>query len=156
MSVPAGGAGAELAVGQEQVGPRARLPPVLHLEDEGQAARAQSGDETRRVAREVGHVDERGTLHSFCKSNNVLRANYICSQRTLERGIESYVSGAVDNDVDVVSNTLRFFFGVTKVGFANVTTENYDLVANEPLERVPVTFTQRIEWWRGEYVVPET
>src|SRR6185503_3245426 len=89
-------------------------------------------DETGR------HMDQRGSLHPFRESDYVLRADYVGAEAAFECGVESDVTGGVDDDVDVVGNRLRFFFFVTEVGFGDVAAANDDLVVNKTLERTAV------------------
>ena len=100
-------------------------------------------------------MDQRRPLHSFRESDHVLRADYVRAQAALECGIESDVAGGVDNDVDVVRDRLRFFFGVTEVCLGDVAAFDDDFVVNKTFERAAVAFAQRIERRRGDDVVPE-
>ena len=84
-----------------------------------------------------------------------MSADDVSAQAAFECGIEGYVAGGVDDDVDIVSDRLCFFFGIAKICFGNVTASDYDFVVDETLEGAAVTFAQWIERRRGDDVVPE-
>src|SRR5215213_8757494 len=100
-------------------------------------------------------MDQRGTFHPARKSDDVLRADYVGAQAALERGIESYVAGGVDDDVDVAGNGLCFFLGVAEVWVGDVAAADYHLVVNKTFERTAITFPQGIEGRGSDDVVPE-
>ena len=101
-------------------------------------------------------MDQRRAFHPARKSDDVLRADDVRAQAALECGIESYVAGGVDDDVDIVGDGLCFFFAVAEVCLGDVAASDDDFVVDETFERAAVTFAQRIEWRRGNDVVPET
>src|SRR5689334_3256553 len=112
-------------------------------------AGAIARDETSR------DMNKRRTFHAARESDDVLRADDVRAQTAFEGGIESYVAGGVDDDVDVVGDRLGFFFAVAEVCLGDVTAFDDDLVVYKTLERAAVTFAQRIERRRGDDVVPE-
>src|SRR5262249_2381863 len=95
-------------------------------------------------------------LHPSGEGNHILCADYIGPKCALECGIESYVAGAVDDYIDVVSHALRLFFCVSKILISDITTEHKDFLSNEAVQRISVPFTKWIEWRSGQDAVPET
>ena len=79
------------------------------------------------------------SFHAASKRYDVLRADYVCAEPAFKSWIECDVARGVDDDVDIVGDCLSFFFAIAKVGLADVTTPDYDLVANETLECVAVS-----------------
>src|SRR5205085_218340 len=69
----------------------------------------------RTIARDEARRDvhERRPLHALNKRNDVLRADDVRSQCTLKRRVESDVARAVDDNINLVREFLRFFFRVT-------------------------------------------
>ena len=107
-------------------------------------------DETRR------HVDQRGSLHAFCKRDNVFCPNYVGSKSTFQRGVESDVAGGIDNDVDIIGDRLCFFLGIAEIRFCDVTAPDDHLVLNETFECAAITLAQWIKGRRCNDVIPET
>ncbi len=101
-------------------------------------------------------MDEGRALHAPRESDHVLRADDVRAQAAFECGIESYVAGGVDNDVDIVGDCLRFFFAVSEVCLGDVAAAHNDFVADETFERAAVSFAQWIERRRRDDIVPET
>ena len=101
-------------------------------------------------------MHQRRTFQAPRKSDNVLRADDVRPQRTLERRIEGYVAGGVDNDIDAVGELLCFFFRVAKIRFANIAAQHRDFVADESFKSVAITLAYRVERRRGDYAIPET
>ena len=52
-------------------------------------------------------MNQRRALHSLRKRNNILRADDVRAQSAFERGIEGHVAGRVNDDIDVISNSLN-------------------------------------------------
>ena len=101
-------------------------------------------------------MNQRRPLHASRKGDHVLSADDVRAQRALERWVEGDVAGAVDDDVDIVGDSLGLFFGVAKIRFADVAAQHDNLVANETFQRAAVTFAQRIEWRRRDHAVPKS
>src|SRR6185436_8575197 len=89
------------------------------------------------------------------KGDYILGANYVSAQSTLQSGIEGDVAGAVDDDIDVVGDSLCFLVAIAEVDVANVSPQHCNLVANEPFKGGAVTLAQWIEWRRGNDTIPE-
>ena len=100
-------------------------------------------------------VNQRRSFHSLREGDHILCSDDVRAQSTLEGGIESNVSGRVDNDVNVVSEALGRFFCKSKVAFSDIAADHCYFVANEIVESGAVTLAQRIERRRGNHVVPE-
>ena len=84
-------------------------------------------------------MDERGTFHAPREGDDVLCSDNVRAQTALERGIEGYVAGGVDDDVDVVRDGLGFVFGIAEVCLGDVAASNNYLVVDETLERAAIT-----------------
>ena len=91
------------------------------------SALAISGDEARR------NVHQGWPFHPSRESNHILRADNVRTQGTFKCGIERDVAGAVDDDVDVVGNSLSVIFGVAQIGIADISTQHGNLAANKPV-----------------------
>src|ERR1041385_5165070 len=100
-------------------------------------------------------MDQGGTFHPARKGDDVLCSDHVRAQTAFECGVESYVAGGVDDDVDVFGDSLCFFFGVAEVCLGDVAAFNNYLVVDETFERAAVTFTQWVERRRSDDVVPE-
>src|SRR5262249_33413939 len=100
-------------------------------------------------------MDQRGSFHPLCKRDDVLGAYYVRAQCALERRIEGDVSGAVDYNIEVVSNALRIFFGIAEVCIADITTEDLNFLANKSFKSAAISLAERIEWRSGDHMVPE-
>src|ERR1043165_707029 len=101
-------------------------------------------------------MDQGRTFHPPRERDDVLCADYIRAQSALESGIESYIAGGVDDDVDVFGDSLCFFFGIAEVCLRNIAASNNYLVVDETFKRAAITVSQRIERRRSDDIVPET
>ena len=101
-------------------------------------------------------MDERRTFHPAREGDDVLCPDHVRAQSALECGIESYVAGGVDDDVDVVSNSLCFFFGIAEVCFRDIAAPDDYLVVDEAFERAAITIAKWIKRRRRNDVVPKT
>src|SRR5512132_2159541 len=110
---------------------------------------AITGDKTRR------DMNQCRSLHSPRKGNHVLRADHIGPQRALESWIEGDVTGAIEDHVDVVRDSLCLFLGVAKIRLADIAAKYDHLVSNEPIQRTAVAFAQRIKGRRRKHAVPK-
>ncbi len=77
-------------------------------------------------------------------------------KRAFERGVESDVAGAIEDNVDIVGDSLRLVLAVAEIRFGDVAAEDDNFVANESIQRAAVTFAQRIKRWGGDHAVPKT
>src|SRR6185436_1846983 len=89
------------------------------------------------------------------KGDYILGANYVSAQSTLQSGIEGDVAGAVDDDIDVVGDSLCFLVAIAEGDVANVSTQHRHLVATKPFKRGTVTLAQWVEWRRGNDTIPK-
>ena len=94
-------------------------------------------------------MDQAGPLHAFGEGDHVLRADHIRAQRALQGRIERYVTGRIDNDVDVVGDLLGLFIAEAKIVVRDVAAYDLDFVPDESVERAAISLAQRIE--RGAY-----
>jgi len=101
-------------------------------------------------------VDERRAFHAAREGDDVLCAYDIRAEPALESGIESYIAGGVDDDIDVAGDRLCLFFTVAEVWLGDVTAFDDDLVVYEAFESAAVKFAEGIERRSGDDVVPET
>jgi hypothetical protein len=80
-------------------------------------------------------VHKSRTLHAPRKGDHVLSADYVRAERALKSGIKRDVARTVDDDVDIVGNSLCFFFGVAEVRISDVAAQYHDLAADESVQR---------------------
>src|SRR5512132_4459364 len=99
-------------------------------------------------------MNQSRALHPLGKCDNILRAHHVCPQRAFESGIESDVAGAVEDDIDVVGDSLRLLLAVAKIGLSDVAAKHLDLVANEPIQRASITLAKGVEMRRGNHTFP--
>ncbi len=112
-------------------------------------ARSIAGDETRR------DVNQTGPLHAFGERDHVLRADNIRAQGALQGWIESYVTGRVDDDVDVAGDLPGLFIAEAKIVVRDVAADDLDFAANESVERAAISLAERIERRRRDHVIPK-
>src|SRR5437764_14727313 len=100
-------------------------------------------------------MDQRRSLHPLGEGYNILGADDVGAQTTLERRIKSHVAGGIYDDVEVTRDALRFPFGKAEILFGDIAVHHYHLIANESVEGVTVALSQRIERRRGDDVIPK-
>ncbi len=101
-------------------------------------------------------MNQTGPLHALGKRNHVLCAHDVRAQTAFQGWVESNVAGRVDNDVEVVGNALGFFVAETKVGFCDISTDDYDFIAYETIHRATIARAQRVERRGSDDVIPKT
>src|SRR5688572_14768356 len=101
-------------------------------------------------------MNQRRALHAPGKRDDILRAHHVGPERAFQCGIESDVAGAVENNIDIVGNSLRLLLAVAEIRFSDIAAKHHDLVANEAVQSAAITLAKWIEWRRCDYAVPKT